>query len=636
MSPRRLLVGLLLAVLAALGAAAPALAHAQLVRSSPAAGQVVPQAPSELRLTFSEPIEAGYTSIDLIDERGAVVLHRAGEPDAADPYTLVAALPPLTDGAYTVLWQTLSAADGHTAQGFLIFGVGSAELPAGVAGGSGARRGDLHSGHSAALLVIDDASRAATYGGLMVAFGISVVAWLVLLPVFGSIPGWALLVQLFSLLAAAVGAALTIMVNASAVGGTRGGTFDVLAYVADSRSGVLLATRLVIAIAGVLLVLWLRGDRPAVALGAGGALALVGALLAVLAGHAAGYGALAPIVVALVHVLAAGIWVAGLVALSVMSLARHGEAARLRACVPRFSALALASIGLVVATGAYNAWLSTREGPSFGTPYQLNLMVKVGLVGLALAIGGLNYLDGGRTAAAPRGIRRRVPIEAAIAALIVIATANLTAGSPASEARPVPIAPAAGTALGGPVELALIPGSPGVNAVQVNLEEVPPADAKVELVLQRLDQSTGTARLPLLAVDELGNPISGHGAHGGHEAMATGPARHIANGAQLPEGSRWDASVVITAADGTEVGRRHFTFTMGPSSVGDGRQQPPIDPILALAAALLGGGVLALAYRLGGGTLPRTNEATSRVALLGGALVSLLLGAVLLLAGPAL
>jgi hypothetical protein len=44
--------------------------------------------------------------------------------------------------------------------------------------------------------------------------------------------------------------------------------------------------------------------------------------------------------------------------------------------------------------------------------------------------------------------------------------------------------------------------------------------------------------------------------------------------------------------------------------------------------------VLALAYRLGGGHLPLTNVAASRVALLGGSLVSLLLGVAILVAGP--
>jgi methionine-rich copper-binding protein CopC/putative copper export protein len=634
---RRLLFALALAGVAALGSAAPALGHAQLVQSTPAAGEVLPQPPDELRLTFSEPIEDGYTSADLIGGDGEVLLERAGQPDPADRYTLVVAVPPLADGAYTVLWRTLSAADGHTAQGFLIFGVGEVELPVGIAGSQGESRGALHPGQSAIIVAVDDVGRTATYGGLMLAFGMAVVGLVVLRPVFGTLPGWALLVQVLGLAAAATGAAITIVVNAASVGATRGGTFDPLGYVGDSRTGPLLAGRLLLAAVAALLVLSLRRGRPLAALNLAGAAGLAGIVLAVLAGHAAGYEAVAPIAAAVVHVLAAGVWVSGLVALSFVALGRTDRVASLRACVPRFSALALASIGLVTVTGAYNAWLSTREVVSLGTPYQLNLALKVVLVGVALAIGGWNYLDRGRSAGDRWGIGRRVLGEAAIAALVVVATANLTAGSPPAEGRPVAIAPAAGTVLGGPVRLALTPGAPGVNAVSVDLTDAPPEDATVELVLQRLDQAIGTTRLPLIAVDEFGNPVAGHGEHGGHGGTGEGgPARHIANGAQLPDGSRWDASVVVTGADGTELARRRFTFAMGPDGVAEGRELPPLDPVLALAALLLGAGVLALAFRLGGGRLPLTNEAASRVALVGGAVVSLLLGLALLVAGPAL
>jgi copper transport protein len=635
---RRLLLCVVLAGVAGLMSAAPALAHAQLVQSTPAAGEVVPEAPNQLRLTFSEPIEAGYTTVDVIGEGGAVVLERAGAPDPADRYALIVELPPLVDGAYTVLWRTLSAADGHTAQGFLIFGVGETEMPAGIAGGHASGRGELHPGHPPLLVALDDAGRLLTYGGVMVAFGLAVVGWVTLRPVYGALPGWVPFLQGVALAAAAAGAAITILVNAAAVGGTRGGSFNLFAYVAESRTGTLLAVRLVLAAIAAAAVLWLRRKRPtaALAVGATGSLAVAG--LAALGGHAAGYDAAAPVVVTVVHVLAAGTWVAGLLTLSIVSLSGTGSVARLRACVPRFSALALASIGLVVVTGAYNAWLSTREGPSLGTPYQINLAVKVGLVGAALALGGLNYLDGGRSAGRRLGIGTRVLGEAAIAALVILAAANLTAGSPPAEGRPVAIAPAVGAAFGGQVDVALAPGTPGLNSVKADLADIPPADASVELVLQRLDQSIGTARLPLIPVDELGNPLGegGHGGHAGADGGGAGPARHLANGVQLPAASSWDAAVVVTGADGSELARRRFTFTMGPNGVADGRLLPPLDPVLGLAGLLLAAGVLALGFYFGGGHLPLTNEAASRIALLGGSTVSLLLGIAILVAGPQL
>ena len=103
------------------------LAHAQLVASSPGAGEILPEAPTELRLVFSEPLEDEVTSLDLTALDGTVILERAGEVDPDDPYALVAEPPVLEDGTYTVTWRSLSAADGHVAEGFLTFGVGEFE-----------------------------------------------------------------------------------------------------------------------------------------------------------------------------------------------------------------------------------------------------------------------------------------------------------------------------------------------------------------------------------------------------------------------------------------------------------------------------------------------------------------------------
>ena len=105
------------------------LAHAQLVASSPGAGEVVADAPTELRLAFSEPLEAQVTSLDLRTADGEPILDRAGSRSIPRiPFTLVAELPDLADGAYAVTWRTLSAADGHTVEGTFSFGVGDVEL----------------------------------------------------------------------------------------------------------------------------------------------------------------------------------------------------------------------------------------------------------------------------------------------------------------------------------------------------------------------------------------------------------------------------------------------------------------------------------------------------------------------------
>ena len=81
------------------GSATTVAGHSQLVISVPAAGQVLPASPTQISLVFSEPIEARYTSLDLLDGAGRTLLADAGAPDPADPYALTVNLTtPLADG----------------------------------------------------------------------------------------------------------------------------------------------------------------------------------------------------------------------------------------------------------------------------------------------------------------------------------------------------------------------------------------------------------------------------------------------------------------------------------------------------------------------------------------------------------
>ena len=62
-------------------------AHAQLVSSSPGAGEALDagDAPAELRLVFSEPLEAAYSSLDLADASGTLLLEGAGHAGSGRP-----------------------------------------------------------------------------------------------------------------------------------------------------------------------------------------------------------------------------------------------------------------------------------------------------------------------------------------------------------------------------------------------------------------------------------------------------------------------------------------------------------------------------------------------------------------------
>src|SRR6187431_113778 len=209
------------------------LAHAQLVASSPGSGTVVPEAPEEIRLVFSEPLEAGLSSADIADLNGNVLLARAGTVDPDDPYALVVTGAPLEDGGiYLVTWRSLSAADGHAAQGFFYFGVGN--VPGNLAGGPG---GMVHS-DTDPLSVI---GRWLTLIGILLALGIAVFHRFVIRR--GPMPRaavQALATVLF------VSAAATVVV-AGAAGLEAGSVPD---YLLSGRNGLLQLARAAVAIIG--------------------------------------------------------------------------------------------------------------------------------------------------------------------------------------------------------------------------------------------------------------------------------------------------------------------------------------------------------------------------------------------------
>jgi hypothetical protein len=102
---------------------APALAHAHLVRATPAEGGTVKDAPAEVTLKFSEKLEPAFSSAVIRDAAGKQVDKADARVDNADHTTLRVSLPPLQPGVYTVEWRVTSA-DTHKVNGNFKFRVG--------------------------------------------------------------------------------------------------------------------------------------------------------------------------------------------------------------------------------------------------------------------------------------------------------------------------------------------------------------------------------------------------------------------------------------------------------------------------------------------------------------------------------
>lgn len=601
--PRRRLAALGGALVALLALAGGVAAHAQLVASSPAPGEVLATPPTELRLTFSEPLEGGFSSADLVDAAGSTILSEAGAVDPADPFTLVVPLPDLADGVYTVTWQSLSTADGHPARGFFSFGVGDVEVAGAVSGQerTGADPADP----------IGLAGKWLAYVALLLGAGVPLFAGAVL----RETPLRRVPKVLGALLVAGGVALLLLAVRLPLSEGD-----SVAGYLLGSRGGLLALARSGILLAGGAAVLLLaRRGGTVVALRAAAATALVGIGLHVATGHAAALGSPVPVLVQVVHLLAAATWLSGVLSLAVLasrpSAVLDGHPPAMAELVPRFSALALVSIALVGLTGLYTEWTQLGGLPTTDDAWGRALILKLVIVGAALAVGGVNHLDGGRRPARLGGLRARLSVETGLALAVLAASALLSTTPPAAN-RGIALEPRP-SALGDiqrAIGLSVIPGRPGVNQLAVDLRGTI-GDLPLDLLVTQVETGDET-RISLAGAAPGTEPID-HTAHVARPPTG-GVERYVADALVLPADTRWDASVVIGDGAGGELIRQRFTFVMGDERLREGAAGTLADGALIAGLLLLCGGMLGVGLGLGGLALPRCEATASRLALLGG------------------
>lgn len=95
-------------------------AHAFLDHAEPRVGTTVPTAPREVVLSYTQNLEAAFSSVEVSDANGARV--DQGKPRISGS-TMRVGVKPLPPGTYRVRWQVLSV-DTHTSEGSFNFHVG--------------------------------------------------------------------------------------------------------------------------------------------------------------------------------------------------------------------------------------------------------------------------------------------------------------------------------------------------------------------------------------------------------------------------------------------------------------------------------------------------------------------------------
>ncbi len=111
------LVPFVVVVLSVIAAAVRVEAHAFLVRAEPRVGSKVNKVPTEVRVWFSETVQASVSSIHVFNESGKQVDKKDTHSDRANHTVLcVSLIPALIPGTYKVVWRVTSA-DTHVTSG---------------------------------------------------------------------------------------------------------------------------------------------------------------------------------------------------------------------------------------------------------------------------------------------------------------------------------------------------------------------------------------------------------------------------------------------------------------------------------------------------------------------------------------
>ena len=97
-----------------------ALAHAFLERATPPVGSEIAASPPELVITFTEPVEPAFSTIEVQDAVGMRIQTGRPHPADGDRQRLTVSLPRLAPGTYEVVWHVTSV-DTHKTEGSYVF-----------------------------------------------------------------------------------------------------------------------------------------------------------------------------------------------------------------------------------------------------------------------------------------------------------------------------------------------------------------------------------------------------------------------------------------------------------------------------------------------------------------------------------
>ncbi|MFD7782244.1 copper resistance protein CopC [Streptomyces nojiriensis] len=375
-----------------LSGAGTAVAHASLSGSDPADGSVLKEDPKHVTLTFTESVSFPDEALRVLSPENERVNPRPVQHvDGKENTARVELAGELPQGTYTVAWRVVSA-DGHPISGAFIFSIGEpSETTAVVATGSP---------DDTAVGRLYSALRYVAYSGMALLVGAAAFVLLCWPAAGASRPVRRLLSVGWVALAAST-VALLLLRGPYETAGQVTSVFDPaqLGRTVTGRPGGALIARLVLLAGSALalrrLLLRLNGpdggsqpqDLGAPVRGAGVLFAVALAVTWAAAEHAsAGIQVALAMPVAVLHLLAMGVWLGGLLTLLLLLRRRKPSSQDIpAAAIGRFSTLAFRAVVVLVGTGVYQSWRQVGSWEALSTTaYGKILVVKIAAVVLVL------------------------------------------------------------------------------------------------------------------------------------------------------------------------------------------------------------------------------------------------------------
>jgi copper transport protein len=427
------LAGVLCGLSVALAQPSPASAHARLVQTTPAAGEVVGSGPLEVLIAFSEPVSPVPGKIKVIGPDGEPA--DGGEPARRGSVVAIPLRTTVSRGTYLVSYRVISA-DGHPIGGTFSYSVRERSTTP--------TSGDAVAGGDTDPLVrgMIPVAKYLGFAGLVLVVG-AVLALTALWPRRLSRRGPARLAWLgVGLVGLSAVAGLVLQApyttGAPLAGITVAGVRDVL----GTTVGAMYLVRLAVLSAVALLLRRLLAGRGGTA---GRALLAVLGLVGLVTWPLAGHPAVSPVPLVTVfadvaHLAGMAVWLGGLVML-IGFLLRRAREHELVEILPTWSRWAVAAVCTLLVAGTANAVVEVGTTRALlTTAYGRLILAKVALIAVVLGVAywSRRMVRAGTAARRPGRLRRLVGVELAVTAVVIAVAAMLVQTTPSRTASATP------------------------------------------------------------------------------------------------------------------------------------------------------------------------------------------------------